>query len=134
MHTCMPVQSYIDFEIAEGERERTRALYERLLDRTRHVKVWMSYAAFEAAPLPLPEDEDDVDAQRRAAQASAEAPASREVHARRCVPFLAALASACPLTKVHVILPQSHCHCFSLCILSYCQIVAMLQFMQLLPL
>lgn len=94
----MPAQSYIDFEIAEGERERTRALYERLLDRTRHVKVWMSYAAFEAAPLPLPEDEDqdDVDAQRRAAQSSAEAPASREVHARRCVASPAPLVSACP--------------------------------------
>ena len=33
------LQAYIDFEIAEGERERTRALYERLLERTRHVKV-----------------------------------------------------------------------------------------------
>ena len=40
------VQSYIDFEIGEGERERTRELYERLLQRTHHVKVWMSYADF----------------------------------------------------------------------------------------
>lgn len=32
-------QSYIDFEIAEGERARTAALYERLLNRTSHVKV-----------------------------------------------------------------------------------------------
>lgn len=29
----------IDFEIAQGDRGRTRALYERLLDRTKHVKV-----------------------------------------------------------------------------------------------
>ncbi|KAK9915014.1 hypothetical protein WJX75_003619 [Coccomyxa subellipsoidea] len=77
-------KSYIDFEIAEGERERTRALYERLLDRTRHVKVWMSYAAFEAAPMPLPEDddEDDAAARQQVAQAGAESPASRDVHAR----------------------------------------------------
>jgi hypothetical protein len=32
-------KSYIDFEIMEGERELTRKLYERLLDRTQHVKV-----------------------------------------------------------------------------------------------
>lgn len=35
----MCAQAYIDFEIADGERDRTRALYERLLERTRHVKV-----------------------------------------------------------------------------------------------
>jgi hypothetical protein len=32
-------QAYIDFEAGEGERERTRHLYERLLERTSHVKV-----------------------------------------------------------------------------------------------
>lgn len=41
-------QAYIDFETAEGEFERARALYERLLDRTKHLKVWISYAEFEA--------------------------------------------------------------------------------------
>eukprot|EP00850_Spirogloea_muscicola_P009940 SM000057S18370 [mRNA] locus=s57:260193:264737:+ [translate_table: standard] len=48
-------KAYIDFEISEGEHERTRQLYERLLDRTKHVKVWMSYAAFEAG-VALPEE------------------------------------------------------------------------------
>lgn len=38
--------------LLQGERERTRLLYERLLDRTKHVKVWLSYAKFEAEPLP----------------------------------------------------------------------------------
>ena len=33
------LQAYIDFEIANRERDSTRALYERLLDRTKHVKV-----------------------------------------------------------------------------------------------
>ena len=33
------LQAYIDFEAGEGERERTRHLYERLLERTSHVKV-----------------------------------------------------------------------------------------------
>jgi hypothetical protein len=33
------IQSAIDFEIGEGERTRTRILYQRLLDRTKHVKV-----------------------------------------------------------------------------------------------
>mmetsp|Transcript_9622 Transcript_9622/g.23880 ORF Transcript_9622/g.23880 Transcript_9622/m.23880 type:complete len:674 (+) Transcript_9622:39-2060(+) len=41
-------KSYIDFEIAQGETERTRALYRALLDRTKHVKVWISFAKFEA--------------------------------------------------------------------------------------
>ncbi len=45
-------KSYIDSEIADGARAAARALYERLLARTGHVKVWLSYAAFEAAPLP----------------------------------------------------------------------------------
>lgn len=44
-------KAYIDMESGEGQREATRALYERLLERTGHVKVWLSYAAFEASPL-----------------------------------------------------------------------------------
>ena len=32
-------KSYIDFEIAQGEHDNVRTLYERLLDRTKHVKV-----------------------------------------------------------------------------------------------
>ncbi|CAO2825101.1 unnamed protein product [Amaranthus hypochondriacus] len=41
-------KAYIEFEIAEGEFENTRALHERLLDRTKHLNVWISYAKFEA--------------------------------------------------------------------------------------
>ncbi|KAM1223783.1 hypothetical protein ACFX2G_043724 [Malus domestica] len=44
-------KSYIDFELAERESERARNLYERLLERTQHVKVWISYAAFEASTM-----------------------------------------------------------------------------------
>lgn len=44
-------KAFIDFEIAEGNRENGRGLYERLLERTQHVKVWLSYARFEATPL-----------------------------------------------------------------------------------
>lgn len=40
-------KSYIDFEVAQGETEKARQLYERLLERTVHVKVWLSYAKFE---------------------------------------------------------------------------------------
>ena len=42
---------YIDFEISEGERVRARDLYDRLLERTKHVKVWISFARFESMPL-----------------------------------------------------------------------------------
>jgi crooked neck len=58
-------KAYIDFETEEGERERVRALYERLIALSGHVKVWISYAMFEAEAIPLPraerpdEDEDD---------------------------------------------------------------------------
>ncbi|CAK7564056.1 MAG: NineTeen Complex (NTC) component [Sporothrix epigloea] len=49
-------KAYIDFEEEEGEFERTRELYERLLERTDHPKVWISYAQFE---INIPEEADD---------------------------------------------------------------------------
>ncbi|KZT22885.1 protein prenylyltransferase [Neolentinus lepideus HHB14362 ss-1] len=58
-------KAYIDFEVEEGERERGRALFERLVALSGHVKVWLSYATFEAEPIPVPraqrEDEEDED-------------------------------------------------------------------------
>jgi crooked neck len=42
-------KAYIDFEISLGQCDRVRALYDRLLLRTQHVKVWLSFAAFEAS-------------------------------------------------------------------------------------
>jgi len=51
------MEGYIEFEISEREHDRTRQLYERLLDRTKHLKVWVSYAKFEAA-VPLEEETD----------------------------------------------------------------------------
>ncbi|KAJ4835122.1 hypothetical protein Tsubulata_020181 [Turnera subulata] len=41
-------KSYIDFEIWAGEHDRVRQLYERLLERTKDWKNWISYAKFEA--------------------------------------------------------------------------------------
>ncbi|KAF8155702.1 pre-mRNA-splicing factor CLF1 [Crassisporium funariophilum] len=53
---------YIDFEIEEGERTTARG----------HVKVWISYALFEAEPIPLPraereeeEEEEDEEEERK---------------------------------------------------------------------
>jgi hypothetical protein len=40
-------KAYIDFEVAEGEVDHARKLYERLLFRSSHVKVWIAYAKFE---------------------------------------------------------------------------------------
>ncbi|KAL8896545.1 MAG: hypothetical protein Q9192_003034 [Flavoplaca navasiana] len=48
-------KAYIDFEEEEGEYDRTRQLYERLLDKTDHVKVWISYAHFE---INVPDEGD----------------------------------------------------------------------------
>ena len=41
MHACTQVlwKAYIDFEIGEEEYDHTRELYERLMERTKHVKV-----------------------------------------------------------------------------------------------
>ena len=47
----MKVKAFIDFEIEEGEASNARKLYERLLDKTSHVKVWISYAQFEAGEI-----------------------------------------------------------------------------------
>lgn len=50
-------KAYIDFEVEEGEREAARKLYERLVLVSGHVKVWISYALFEAEPMPIPRAE-----------------------------------------------------------------------------
>ena len=88
---CLPLQSYIDFEIQEGSRERTRQLYERLLQRTQHVKVWLSYAQFETMPLPQLQEahtsgEADGAAEPPAAAANGTAEDADELleEARRC--------------------------------------------------
>jgi len=52
-------KEYLQFEIDENEFERTRQLYERLLDRTKHLKVWISYAEFEASAGLGGEDSED---------------------------------------------------------------------------
>jgi len=49
-------KAYIDFEVNEKEWDKARKLYKRLLNRTDHVKVWISYANFEASV-----DDEDVD-------------------------------------------------------------------------
>lgn len=54
-------KSYIDFEDYEGEYERERQLYERLLQKTDHVKVWINYARFE---INVPDEEEDEDEER----------------------------------------------------------------------
>ena len=60
-------KAYIDFEEEEAEEEgnydRTRALYEQLLSKTDHVKVWIAFAQFELQipdpSEPEPENEDE---------------------------------------------------------------------------
>ncbi|KAI5310369.1 NineTeen Complex (NTC) component [Ascosphaera atra] len=65
-------KAYIDFEEYEGEYERTRALYERLLQKTDHVKVWINYARFE---INVPEGEEEEEEEE-------ERPVSEEAKAR----------------------------------------------------
>ena len=73
-------KAYIDFEEEEGEYERTRELYERLLDKTDHVKVWISYAHFE---INIPDDEQEqAEGEGEDEEEEAEQPVSEEAKAR----------------------------------------------------
>ena len=40
-------KAFIEFQVENREYEKARLLYERLLERTQHVKVWISFAKFE---------------------------------------------------------------------------------------
>lgn len=42
-------KAYIDFEISEANTANVRGLYNRLLERTTHPKVFVSFAQFEAS-------------------------------------------------------------------------------------
>ena len=51
-------KAFIDFEIEQEEYERARQLYKILLTRTKHVKVWVSLARFEAGLEEVDEEEE----------------------------------------------------------------------------
>lgn len=69
-------KAYIDFEEEEGEYERTRALYERLLEKADHPKVWISYAQFE---INIP---DEAEEEEETEEEVEEKPVSEEAKAR----------------------------------------------------
>ena len=79
-------KAYIDFEEEEAEYERTRGLYERLLEKTDHVKVWISYAHFE---INVPDEE----AQEEEAGEDEEAPVSEAAKGRAREVFKRAYSS-----------------------------------------
>ena len=70
-------KAYIDFELEEGEYDRARTLYEKLLDKTDHVKVWISFAEFE---VTIPEDDEEEE--EGADDEAAERPISEAAKAR----------------------------------------------------
>ena len=61
-------KAYIDFEEEEEAYERARALYERLLGKTDHVKVWINFARFE---INVPDPDDDGSDENRPASDAA---------------------------------------------------------------
>ena len=64
-------KAYIDFEFNEREMERVDALYERLLEKTGHVKVWISYALSQMAAAIALEEDADADAEEEAGDGAA---------------------------------------------------------------
>lgn len=76
-------KAYIDFEFGEREMERVEALYRRLLEKTGHVKVWISFALGKmAAAIALEEDEEAED-EEDASEANEPAAPSEEQRADR---------------------------------------------------
>ncbi|KJA13675.1 hypothetical protein HYPSUDRAFT_151330 [Hypholoma sublateritium FD-334 SS-4] len=79
-------KAYIDFEVEEGERETARALYERLITLSGHVKVWIAYAMFEAEPIPLPraerEEEEEEEEEEERKMVPGDPPLARQVFER----------------------------------------------------
>ncbi|SNX84394.1 probable protein CCN1 - putative cell cycle control protein [Melanopsichium pennsylvanicum] len=54
-------KAYIDFEFEEREWERVDGLYERLLERSGHVKVWISFALSKVNQATAMEEDEDQD-------------------------------------------------------------------------
>ena len=79
-------KAYIDFETEEGERQKARSLYERLIKLSGHVKVWISYALFEGEPMPVPraerEEEDDDDDEKEVQMVEGDVELARQVFKR----------------------------------------------------
>ena len=50
-------KSYIDFEVAEGNYNEARSLFNRLLEKTTHWRVWVTFAEFEAS-IPAISNDD----------------------------------------------------------------------------
>lgn len=53
------------YQVAQGENELARQLYERLLDKTSHIKVWISFAKFETSCEENVEDGLNITVARR---------------------------------------------------------------------
>ena len=78
-------KAYIDFETEEGEREHARALYERLINLSGHVKVWISFALFEAEPMVQPRserEEDEEDEEEEVKMVEGDADLARKIFQR----------------------------------------------------
>lgn len=85
-------KSYIDLEFGEEEWERTRDLYERLIRRTSHVKVWVSFGLFEGEVMRREmatlrgedsEDDDEEDGEEGATKVVKEAVVVDEAEVER---------------------------------------------------
>eukprot|EP00747_Dinoflagellata_sp_TGD_P157454 gnl/TRDRNA2_/TRDRNA2_177741_c2_seq3.p1 gnl/TRDRNA2_/TRDRNA2_177741_c2~~gnl/TRDRNA2_/TRDRNA2_177741_c2_seq3.p1 ORF type:complete len:341 (-),score=-7.02 gnl/TRDRNA2_/TRDRNA2_177741_c2_seq3:125-1147(-) len=58
-------KSYIEYECKRMKRANVRKLYERILKKTQHIKVWLSYADFEARPLTIRVKNDQIEREER---------------------------------------------------------------------
>lgn len=78
-------KAYIDFEFAEGEYERVGALYERLLEKTGHVKVWISYALSKIGAVNADDEDEDADLAEAAQELTEERRNEREARREAAV-------------------------------------------------
>lgn len=85
-------KAYIDFEISLREHSKVRRLYQRLRQKTKHVKVWVSEAEFEAR---IGETDRARDVFRMADQHFKSEVRSLDPFDPFCVSFLLVLVWAC---------------------------------------
>lgn len=75
-------KAYIDFEFDEGERDRVRALYERLLEKSRHLKIWLAYARFEMAKISSDDEEEEEQEEAEDEEAKPDPAKARSIYER----------------------------------------------------
>lgn len=92
-------KAYIDFEFEERDWERVTNLYERLLARTGHVKVWISYALAQIGAAIAEEEDEDDEEEEEEEEGAEEKPPKKELSSEEIEARLERREEACKQTR-----------------------------------